>query len=109
MIETIDSFDSPFLSLSNPSLHDFFGEGPTEQSNLHTATPVHDPTPTRGSLDFLDQPRAQVNSSVSRNMDPDYAYLFMSRKEMTTPEYSGARHDVIRREQSRRAKVPHLA
>ena len=58
-IEPIFSFDSPFRSLSNPSLHDLFDEGPMESSNLPTLTPLHDATPRPGSLHFLDQPRAQ--------------------------------------------------
>ena len=75
---------------------------------MHTSTPLHDPTHTSGYLDFLDQPRAQGKRSVRRNRDPEYAYLFMSRREITTPDYSGARHDDIWRQQSRRARVPPL-
>ena len=67
-----------------------------EQSNLPSPTPVHDPTHTPGSLHFLDHTPAQGKRSVRRNRDTEYAYLFMSRTEMTTLDYSGARHDDIR-------------
>ena len=99
-------FDVPYRSVSNSSLPELFGEGPLERPNLPTPTPLQDPTPRSGSLDFLDQPRAKGKLNVRRNRAPDYAYLFMSLREMTTPDYSGAQNDEIRREQSRRAKVP---
>ena len=104
-IEPFVSFESAFRSVSNPSLHGLFGERPWESSTLPMPTPLHDPTQSTGSIDFLDPPRPQGKRSVRRNRDPDYAYLFMSRTEMKTSEYSGARQDDIRRQQSRRARV----
>ena len=102
------SCDVPFRSVSNSSLHDLCGEVPVEPPSLPWPTPLHGPSPTPVSLDFLDQPRPEGKRNVRRNRDPEFAYLFMSRAELTSPDYSGARHDKIRREQSRRVKVPPL-
>ena len=105
-MEQFVPFDVPFRSFSNASLHDLFGERPLDQPTLPTPTPIHAPNPTHGSLDFLDQPRAQRKRNVSRNLDPDNAYILISRTDMAAPEFSGARHDDITRLQGRRAKVP---
>ena len=86
--------------------HDLFCEGPLDQPTLPTPTPIHAPTPRPGSLDFLNQPRAQGNRNVRRNQDPNYDYFLMSRTDMAAPEYSCARHDDIPRQQGRGAKVP---
>ena len=102
------SCDVPFRSVSNSSLHDLCGEVPVEPPSLPWPTPLHGPSPTPVSLDFLDQPRPEGKRNVRRNRDPEFAYLFMSRAELTSPDYSGARHDKIRREQSRRMKLPPL-
>ena len=48
----------------------------------------------------------QGKRNVRRNQDPDYAYVLVSQTDMVAPEYSVARHDDIRRQQGRRAKVP---
>ena len=98
-------FDVPFRSLSNPSLHALFGERPLDLAAVPTPTPIHAPTPTAGSLDILDQPRSQGKRNVRRNLHPDYAYIRLSCTDMAAPEYSCARHDDIRRQQGRRAKV----
>ena len=102
-LESSVSIDPPFRS-SVPALHDFFGESPLEPSTFPPPTPLHAPTPTHGSVDFLYQPRAQGKPSVRRNLDPDYSYILFSRTHMATPDYSGARHDDIRRHQGRRVK-----
>ena len=94
----------PCPSRSNTSLPNLYGESPIDHSTL--PTPKHATTPTAGSLDFLDKPRAQGNSNVRRNLDPDYAYIIMSRRDLEAEEYSGARHDDIRRQQGRRVNVP---
>ena len=72
--ETVEPFDVPFRFLSNFSLHDLFGEGLVEQLSLPTTTPLHDPTPMPGLLDFLDQPLEQCKRSVRPNREPDYAF-----------------------------------
>ena len=105
-LEPFVPFDVPFRSVSNSDLHALFGERPLDQPTLPTPTPIHAPNATPGSLDFLDKPRAQGKRNVRRNLDPDYAYIPVSRTDMAAPEYSGARHDDIRRQQGRRAKVP---
>ena len=87
-------------------MHDLFGESPVDQPTLPTPTPIHSRTHTPGSLDFLDQPRAQGQHNVRRNLDPDYAYILMSRTDMAAPEYSDARLDQIRRQQSRHVRFP---
>ena len=91
-LEPFVPFDVPFRSLSNPSLHDVFGESPLDQHTLPTPTPIYAHTPTPGSLELLDQPRAKGKRNVTRNQDPDYAYILISRTDMAAPEYSGARH-----------------
>ena len=72
-LEPFLPFVVPYRSLSNPSVHDLFGESRLDQPTLPTPTPIPAPTPTPGSLDFLDQPRAQGKRNVRRNLDPDYA------------------------------------
>ena len=43
---------------------------------------------------------------MRRNLDPDYAYILMSRKVLAAPEYSVAGHDVVRTQQGRRVRFP---
>ena len=45
---------------------------------------------------------------MRRNLDPDYAYILLSRTDMAAPEYSGAGHDEIRRQQGRGVRFPRL-
>ena len=73
VLEPFVPFDVPFRSLSNPSLHDLFCESPLDQPTLPmpTPTPIDEPPPTPGSLDFREQTRAQGNRNVRRNLDPD--------------------------------------
>ena len=79
-------FGFPFSSVSKTSWHELFGEGPVEPFSLPTPTPLHDPTSTPDSLDFLAQPRAERKRNVRRNRDPDNAYFFMSGAEMTSAD-----------------------
>ena len=96
-------FDVPFRSLSNSSLHELFGEAPLERNSMATATPLHDPTPTPGSLDFLDQPLAQGKREGTYNrIMPTFYVAYRNGSS----EYSGARQNDIRRQQSRRVRVP---
>ena len=52
--EPFDPFDVPFRYVSTSSLPELFGEGPLEYSSLATIRPLHGPTPTPDSIDFLD-------------------------------------------------------
>ena len=90
-------FDITFRSISNPSLHEFFGEAPGEQPSMPTPPPLQEHTPKPGSFNFLAQPRAHGKRNLRRNRDPDYAYFLMSRTEMSAPDYSGTGLDEIRR------------
>ena len=105
-IANLVSFDFPFGSISNPSLHEILVVGATEQSNFLATTTAHEPTPTHCALDFLHQPRVQCKSSESRKRDQNNAYFFMSSKEMTTPEYSDARHEHTIGHIRRRSMIP---
>ena len=96
--EPVVPFDVPFRSVSKSSLHDLLGQAPVEQTSKSTPTPFHDPTPPAGSLDFLDQPRAEGKRNVRRNRDQHYAYFLISRRDMAASEYSRARHHDIRRQ-----------
>ena len=64
-------FDVPNGSLSNSYLHELLGEGLLERHSLPTATQLHGTSPTAGSLDFLDQPRAKDKRIFRRNRDPN--------------------------------------
>ena len=68
--------------------------------------PIHAPTQTPGSLDFLDQVTAQGKRNLRRNLDSAYANILISHSDMAAPKYSGPMPGDIRREQSRRMTVP---
>ena len=94
----------PFRSVSN-SLPNLLCERHLDQYTLPSSTSVHTHTSTPKPLDFLDQPSAQGKRGVRINLDPDYAYILVSRRDMAA-EYSGARHAEIRRIKNLRARFP---
>ena len=73
---------------------------------MPTPTTLHDHTPTPGSLDFFDHPRAQGKGHGRRIRDPDYANSLMPSREMPTAEYYGTGHVEFDRQQNRRVRVP---
>ena len=104
--EPFRSFDCPFRTVSNTLLPDHFGESPLEQHTLHPPPPIHAPTPRPCAFNFLHQPWAEGTLNVGRNLDPNYSFILMSRIDMTSPEHSAARHEDIRKQQSRLVEVP---
>ena len=50
--ESFVPFDVPFCSFSNSSLPALFGDASVDSDRLPAPTPLHDPAPTAGFLDF---------------------------------------------------------